>query len=312
MIMKISSMENALIAFLVLYLCSSCTTVKKTPVYTIEYKSFTREIKIPAPTKEEREEFNENVKGDFVTVTKENGKTYSGYVTENKKFLDKVMKPILDPYLEKLAKKHPVEIINTLAIFGHEAYFTYFGKEYFNWGGDLLDLDDPQEKGPRFGYRYGFDCSGFASMPYDLGVYVGLLNAEDEAMVFSSKGFEIYTKKHNIKDKGGRDGTTNRFRVDTADMRSLGREIFRVKKSSYADPADLEKLQAGDIVLLPEGHAGIVVEILGDFYYLEAGGWVCPLHGGLPFRINEALNLFSEKGELVIRRSLPDYGKIRK
>lgn len=75
--------------------------VKKTQVYTIDYKSFTREIKIPAPTRKEREEFNENVKGDFVTVTKENGKTYSGYVTENKKFLDKVMMPILTPYVNE-------------------------------------------------------------------------------------------------------------------------------------------------------------------------------------------------------------------
>lgn len=293
-----------------LLLASSCTIIKKKEVFTIEYKSFERRIPIPAPTEELKREFNENVIGELKTITKDNGKTYKGYVTENKKFLDKVMKPALAPYKEELARMHPVEMINTVALFGHEAYFTYFGKEYFSWGGDLFDLDDPQEKGPRYEYRFGFDCSGFASMPYELAVYMGVLNPEDEAAVFCSKGFEFYAKKNGIEDKGGRDGTSNNFRMDTIDMRKLGREIFRVKKDSYPDDTDLEKLQAGDIVLLPEGHAGIVVEILGDFYYLEAGGWVCPPNGGLPFQIREALKIFSEKGELVIKRSLPDYGKI--
>lgn len=295
-----------------LILALSCTTVKKEKVFTIDYNSFQRRIPIPAPTDELRKEFNENVIGEKKTIAKYNGKTYTGYVTENRKFLEKVMKPALEPYKEELAQMHPVEMINTIALFCHEIYFTYFGKEYFSWGGDLFDLDDPQEKGPRYEYKYGFDCSGFAAMPYETAAYMGLLNPEDESAVFCSKGFEAYARKRGIEDKGGRDGASNNYRVDTIDMRNLGREIFRVPKDSYPDDANLEKLQAGDIVLLPEGHVGIVVEIRGDFYYLEAGGWVCPPNGGLPFQIREALKIFSEKGELAIKRSLPDYGRIRK
>jgi len=287
-------------------LLASCGILHPRSPYTVDYSSFSRKIPMPHLSKSIRDKFNSKREGEFVTIKKQDGTEVSGYVTDNRAFMEKVMIPTLEPHLYTLKQMDPVERINTLTLFGHEIYRTFIGRDYFSWGGDLSDLDDPQEKGPNYKKRYGFDCSGFASMPYTLAVELDLLDPEEEAAVFSPQGFEHYSRKHGIEDKGGRGGTSNRYRVDTADMKNLGREIFRVPKEGEALPEDLAKLQAGDIVLLPEGHAGIVVEIEGAFYYLEAGGWVCPPNGGLPFEIAEALRIFAKKGELVIKRSLPD------
>jgi hypothetical protein len=199
----------------------------------------------------------------------------------------------------------PTEQINALALFGHETYRTWFGRDAFAWGGHLHDLDDPQESGPNFQNRYGMDCSGFVSLPYELAVDFGLMDATDPAAVFSSQGFRHYAETHGLQDRGGRGGTANNWRVDTVDMNNLGRLIFTVPKDGAPAEEDLLKLQPGDIVLGP-GHVGLVVEIEGEFYYLEHGGWVVPPNGALPYRIKPALVIFAEKGELKIKRSLPD------
>src|SRR5690606_39026659 len=119
--------------------------------------------------------------------------------------------------------------------------------------------------------------------------------------------FELHARAHGMTDKGGREGTTNNWRVDTADLAKLGRVIFTIPKDGEPAPEDLLKLQAGDVVLMP-GHAGLVVEIRGRFYYLESGGWVVPPNGGLPHEIGDALRIFAGIGPLEIRRSIPDHG----
>ena len=295
---------------IILLITSSCSLFHRPNPHTISYDSFPRRIPIPELSKEQKDKFNYEREGDFVRLDKPGGESVSGYVTDNMSFLEEVMAPSLEPHMEDLSRMHPVEMMNTLLLFSHETYRTYFSTSYFSWGGDLLDLDDPQEKGPNFKKRYGFDCSGFASMPYELAVYLDLLKAEEDSAVFSSKGFAMNAKKHGLEDKGGRGGTSNRFRVDTADMKNLGRDILTIEENTAPTPEDVEKMQAGDIVLLPKGHAGIIAEIQGQLYYLEAGGIVCPPNGGLPFEITEALTMFSQQGELVIKRSLQAYGRI--
>ena len=145
-------------------------------------------------------------------------------------------------------------------------------------------------------------------MPYELAVYFGLINPEDESAVFSSKGFEIYSKKHNIKDEGGTDGMSNNFRVDTVDMMKLGRVIISVDKGGSLSEEDIKKLQPGDIAGI-EGHVGIIVDINGKLYYLESGGQVVPPRGWKPIPVAEAIKIFAKNGLVIIRRSLPDYKK---
>lgn len=277
----------------------------------ISYDAFPRRIAIEPPTKELRREFYPEAKADWIELTRPDGTKVAGYANSNRAFLEKVIAPHIERHRAELAAMHSVELINTLSLFCHELLQVYFGGEgSFSWGGDILDLDDPQIRGPRYEYRYGFDCSGFASMPYELAVHFGFWRPEEPAAVFSSPGFELYSRAQGLPDKGGRDGASNRFRVDTADMRNLGRVIFTVPDKGKPEPADLEKLQAGDVVLLPAGHVGLIVEILGEFYFLESGGWVVPLNNYLPYAAGPALEIFAGYGPLEIRRSLPDTGRL--
>ncbi len=276
-----------------------------------EYKSYVDRIEIPEPTDEQRKIFNRGAPADKKTITKDNGLTVTGYVTGNREFLEHVIEPIITPHVKELSSRHPVEIINTLSLFSYEIYRLYFGKgteswSYYRWGGDVLDLDDSQTRGHRFRYRYGLDCSGYASMPYELAVYFDLIAPEDEAAVFSSQGFEIYCKKHGIADKGGTGGTSNRYRVDTSDMQNLGREIMSVEKGGIPAFEDIRKLQAGDVVVGP-GHAGILVEIHGDLFYTEVGRTVIPPKGKTLTLVFSGLVQFARDYPLTVRRSLPDY-----
>jgi hypothetical protein len=297
---------KTLLLVLVLAFASACASK---PPLMMGYDDFPRAIPIPEPTAEQRARFDPTRQGDVITISKEGGKTFSGHHTENSAFLEEVITPALEPHLDELADLDPVERINALALFGHEIFRVYFGPDAFAWGGHLHDLDDPQESGPNFQNRFGLDCSGFASLPYELAVHFNLMAADDPAAIFCSQGWERFATENGLIDKGGRDGTTNNWRVDTADFARLGRVIFTVPKDGTAAPENLKKLQAGDVVLMP-GHAGLVVEIKGHFYYLEHGGWVVPPNGGLPFEIGEALTVFAKQGPLEIRRSLPDSGRI--
>jgi hypothetical protein len=275
------------------------------PLPVVEYDSFPRLIPVPMPTPEDREVFFPARQGDVVTVTKEDGVTFTGHVTENAAFLRAVLMPALLPHREQLAAMDPVDQINALTLFGHETYRTWFGRDAFAWGGHVHDLDDPQESGPNFQNRFGLDCSGFAALPYELALELELMGPGDPAAVWTSRGFELYARAHGLKDRGGRGGTSNNWRVDTVDMTQLGREIFKVPKGGAPRDEDLALLQPGDLILAP-GHVGLAVEINGAPYYLEHGGWVCPPNGALPFAMREAMVIFAEKGELTVRRSLPD------
>ena len=300
------------LVLILLFITISCVRFQQFRASSIEpslwYQSLSYKIEIPTPTQEQRAKFNRRAKGEIKTIRKENGRIITGSVTNNKEFLEEVMKPLVLPYVDELKQKHPAEIISALTLFGFEIYHVYFGREFFRWAGDILDLDEPQKVGIRHKYRYGLDCSGFASMPYELAVYFGLMNPEDESAVFSSRGFEIYSKKHNIKDEGGTDGTSNNFRVDSIDMMKLGSVIVSVDKGGSLSEENIKKLQPGDIAGR-EGHVGIIVDINGKLYYLESGGQVVPPRGWKPIPVAEAIKIFAENGPVIIQRSLPDYKK---
>lgn len=258
-------------------------------------------IVIPNISDSLKAEFNRNVLSEFTSLKKENEKEISGYKTKNKLFLEKVITPIITPHLNELAQKSPTEIINTLTLFGFEIYQRYFGKDFYRWGGDILDLDDPQDRSIRYKYAFGLDCSGLSAMPYELAVHFKLLNP-DQAL-FSSKGYEKYCLENGKQDIGGREETSNNFRLDTPELAELGNEVFKLEKNQVPTEEQIKLLQPGDIVGR-SGHFGIIAEINDEPYYFESGGWVVPNNDGIPVQAFEALKTFALSGAITIRRCL--------
>jgi hypothetical protein len=269
----------------------------------VEYGSFDRAIEVVSPSPGLQSRFNRDLPGVAATVTKDT-LVLRGFVTRNREFLDSVMLPALRPRLEELKRMPVNELIGDLTLFTHETYRSWFGPGFYRWGGDMLDLDDPQEEGNRARSLFGLDCSGFASAPYEIAVYAGLLAPDDSAALFSSAGFALYARAHGMEDLGGRRKTSNRFRVDTHDLLRLGQEVLRVPKGGSPDKAQLALLRSGDIVGRT-GHVGIIVQIEGEPYYLESGGSVLPRNGNFPHKAGPALTIFARGGELTVRRALP-------
>jgi len=274
-----------------------------------DYDDFPRKIEIPAPTPQLASRYNGSVLAEWTSLRKDNGKTIEGYVSDNRSFFETVMAPAIESRLDYYRTRPVIEAINDFALLGHETYRTWIGREFYRWGGDLFDLDDPQAEGIRHDRRYGIDCSGFASLPYEIAVHYGLLKPEEPSAVFSSKGFESFCRTHGHKDRGGRGGTSNRYRVDSSEMAELGREVIHIPQGGKASPEEIAKCQAGDL-MGRSGHFGIIVEIQGELYYLESGGWVCPPRGYRPWPLAESIEIFAQGGPLTVRRSLEDYGKL--
>lgn len=258
-------------------------------------------ISIPDITEAQRAEFNPNVESEFTSVIEEDGSEFSGYKTNNKVFLEKVIAPLIKPHLSQISQMKQTEIINYFTLFSFEIYQRYFGKSFYRWGGDILDLDDPQEKGVRNNFAYGLDCSGFVASPYELAVYFGLMK-EDETL-FASSGYRKYCLANDKQDIGGREGSSNNYRLDTQELAELGREDFRLEKGQIPTIEQIKLLRPGDIVGR-SGHFGIIAELKGEPYYLESGGWVVPKNGGIPAYAFEALKIFASSGSISVRRCL--------
>lgn len=274
-----------------------------------DYGDFPRGIEVPPRTPELAAIYNGSASAERVSLRKEDGKTVEGYVSDNRSFFETVMAPAIEKRLDDYRTRPVIEAINDFALFGHETYRNWIGREFYRWGGDLFDLDDPQEEGIRHDLRYGIDCSGFASLPYEIAVHYALLRPQEPGAVFSSKGFEYFCQTQGYQDRGGRGGSTNRYRVDSSEMAKLGREVIHIPQGEKASPEQIDKCQAGDLMGRP-GHFGIIVEIQGELYYLESGGWVCPQRGYRPWPLAESIEIFAQGGPLTIRRSLEDYGKL--
>lgn len=118
-----------LFIFVIAFSCSQSNTNNSSlyPLQTL--------IPIPPPSDEQKRKFNLEAKSEFVTPDDSSGIKFSGYKTNNKKFLEEVISPLITPYLSELRNKSQTEIINTLTLFGYEIYQTYFGKNFYRWGG---------------------------------------------------------------------------------------------------------------------------------------------------------------------------------
>lgn len=247
-------------------------------------------------------EFSLNTLSDS-TLSMRNGKMITGYRTQNKKFLDEVLRPAVESGKSRLAHLSQREIVNQLTIFAFQAYQQVFGKGFYRWGGDILDLDDPQYESIRHKFKYGLDCSGMSVVGYELAAYLGLVKGEE--LVFSSPGFRYYCETTGFKDGGALDGGSNNFRLDTKELDQLGTLITRIEKREEISEEKVKSFRAGDIVGR-DGHFGVIVESNSKLYYLESGGWVVPQIGGRPVEILQAINKFAENGYVSVRRCIND------
>ncbi len=299
-------MRIILIVLLLSFICSANTGVFTTekPEKTLHYKPV-KEFTIPAGSMDTSliTEFNLKRIGDFVSVTQVSKKRVEGYKTSNFDFMKRVLEPGIIPFLDTLKKLPTDAVINTLTIYIFQKYQQYFGPSFYRWGGDLLDLDDPQIQGTRFKGRFGLDCSGFAVSGFELAVYLGLIKLSDEMSLFSHEGFFQHCVKTGTKDVGGRDNASNNYRLDTRDLSRLGTIVFTYKKGSKINYEDLMKVQPGDLVGR-DGHFGVVVFINGLPYYLESGGNVLSKSNGNPVPLDKALQIFSKGGNLYVRRAV--------
>lgn len=300
-------MKKIIIVFplvlIIISLLISCSGNLVNKNNTIDYYEFNKLINPLKPNTQDLLKYNSKTPGDFITTTKGETKI-EGYVTGNKTFYNNIIKPELLKYLDTLKKMPQANSINQIALFVHQTYGIYFGKDFYRWGGDINDLDDPQGKKFRGEFKYGLDCSGFTTSAYEIAVDLGIINDQDSAAQFSSKGFKHYCEKYGFLDSGGIDNTSNNFRVDTKELAILGSLVFTVPAGGEPTEAEVQLLQPGDIVGR-SGHFGIIVFINNKPYYLESGGWVVPQNGGLPYSAKEALKIFAQNGILFVRRVLP-------
>ncbi|NWF90176.1 MAG: hypothetical protein HXY50_12040 [Ignavibacteriaceae bacterium] len=295
--MKLKSRFLLFLLFVAASISFNCSNknLHKDPPYPLQ-----KMIVIPEPTAEQLTEFNADIESEFTTIEK-GTKKISGYRTNNKLFLQKIITPIIKPHLKELVEKSPSEIINTLTLFGYEIFQKYLGQNFYRWGGDIFDLDDPQDRSHRYQCTYGLDCSGFAALPYELAVHYNLLPKEEA--LFASKGYEFYCSQNQLQDVGGREETSNNFRLDTRELAELGKVVFKLEKNQTPTPEQINLLKPGDIVGR-SGHFGIIAFINGEPYYLESGGWVVPKNNGVPVKAIEALKIFAASGSITIRRCL--------
>lgn len=294
--------KQLLFIFPLFFIFFSCTSTSELMNHSIDSEELNCIIKLNKASIKNLKEFSLNTLSDS-SLSMRNGKVVTGYRTQNKKFLDEVIKPAVDSYKSQLILINQREIINQLSIFAFQAYQQVFGKGFYRWGGDILDLDDPQYESIRHKYKYGLDCSGMAVAGYELAAYLGLVKGEE--LLYSSQGFRYYCETTGFKDGGALDGGSNNFRLDTKELDQLGTLIIRIEKGGVIPEEKVKILRSGDIVGR-NGHFGVIVESNSKLYYLESGGWVVPEIGGRPVEIKQAINKFAENGYVSVRRCIGD------
>ncbi|HDR03991.1 MAG TPA: hypothetical protein ENN84_01920 [Candidatus Marinimicrobia bacterium] len=290
----------SIILFLALFAFSSCKNNTETDDSVWHSRPLPGLISIPKASKLQKEKFNAEALADSFILGM-NGNRHIMYECCNREFLDEIIMPAILPYTPKLRELSYAEIVNEVTIFTFQIYQHYFGSSFYRWAGDIFDLDDAQPTGIEIKRRYGLDCSGFSSAPYEIAVYAGLI--PDSIALFSTQGFKIYCQMTGFRDEGALDGGGNRFRLDTRELDLLGDELFRIAKNGTPSDKEIALLQPGDIVGR-NGHFGIIAFLNGEAYYFESGGWVVPVNGGNPVKAKAAMKKFAQNGYLTIRRCL--------
>ncbi len=281
-----------------------------TPPLRVDFDDFPRAIPVPEVSGELAAIYNADAEGDFIAeyTQADMADTLDGYVTDNRSFFTEVLRPAVEPYLDSLNNLEKYQAVNVLTLFIHESFQDFFGLSYYRWGGDITDRDQPQPPGyTRSTKRYGMDCSGFAASPYEVAVLLGILDSTKYESAFSCFGFKhICETDPEISDGGGRGGSANNYRLEVSDMAKIGETITTIPSGTTPTDAQMQLMQAGDLVI-KSGHAGILIEIYDELYFLESGGGTLREDGlYTPYRAKEALADFAASRTTSIRRCLPE------
>jgi hypothetical protein len=277
----------------------------------IGFNDFARALPLPERSPERSAVYHASAIGDFIPAYTQPDltDTLDGYVTNNFDFFENVLLPELLPRLDSLKTIQKYQALNALTLFIYESYQLFFGDSFYRWGGDITDRDQPQTamSNSTSTLRYGMDCSGFGAAPFEVAVLLGLLDSTREESAFSSFGFKyICENDPAISDGGGREGSTNNFRMEVSDMYKVGELITSIPSGGSPTDAQMALMQAGDIVLR-SGHMGILVEINEELYFLESGGSTVSQDDlYLPYHAKEALADFASRRTVSIKRCLPE------
>ncbi|MDD3715637.1 MAG: hypothetical protein PHT46_00875 [Candidatus Marinimicrobia bacterium] len=277
----------------------------------IGFNDFARALPIPERSPERSAVYNASAIGDFIPAYTQPDltDTLDGYVTDNFNFYEAVLLPELLPRTDSLKTIQKYQAVNALTLFIYESYQLFFGDSFYRWGGDITDRDQPQtaESHSTSTKRYGMDCSGFGASPFEAAVLLGILDSTLDESAFSSFGFKhICENDPAVSDGGGREGSTNNYRMEVSDMYKVGTLITTIASGSTPTDAQMAMMQAGDVVLR-SGHMGILVEINETLYFLESGGsTVSEDNLYQPYRAKEALADFASRRSTEIRRCLPE------
>ena len=276
----------------------------------IAFNAFTRVIPIPEVTPALEAVFNDTATGDYIAeyTQPDMTDTLDGFVTDNSAFYTQVLEPAIAPYLDSLKILQKYQAVNALSLFIYESYQDFIGLSFYRWGGDITDHDQPQTLGhTRSDKRYGMDCSGFGVSPFEAAVLLGILDSTDTESAFSWFGFRhICQTDEAVSDGGGRNGSTNNFRLEVSDMTKVGELITTISSGARPTDAQMDLMQAGDVVI-KSGHMGILVEINEELYFLESGGSTVDEEGlYTPYLAIDALEDFAGSRTTTIRRCLPN------
>ena len=275
------------------------------------FDDFARAIPIPAVTPQLQSVFYDGAEGDSIAEYTQTDMvdTLSGYVTDNSSFYAEVMYPTLEPYIDSLRSLQKYQAVNVLTLFIYESYMDFFGNSFYRWGGDITDRDQPQNSWSHSTSieRYGMDCSGFGASPFEAAVLLGILDSTDTESAFSWFGFRhICRTDEAVSDGGGRNGSTNNFRLEVSDMAKVGELITTISSGTRPTDTQMDLMQAGDVVI-KSGHMGILVEVNEELYFLESGGSTVNEEGlYTPYLAQDALEDFAGYRTTTIRRCLPD------
>lgn len=286
-----------------------------TPPKRIGFDSFTRAIPVPAVTPSLQTIFYDGATGDFIDeyTQPDMTDTLDGYVTDNTAFFEQVLSPAIAPYLDSLKTLQKYQAVNALTLLIFESYMDFFSEDYshgfYRWGGDITDRDQPQTatSNSTSYERYGMDCSGFAAAPFEAAVLLEILDSTLVESAFSWFGFRhICRTDEAVSDGGGRNGSTNNYRLEVSDMAKVGELITTISSGTRPTDAQMELMQAGDVVI-KSGHMGILVEINEELYFLESGGSTVNEEGlYTPYLAQDALEDFAGSRTTTIRRCLPE------
>jgi hypothetical protein len=198
-------------------------------------------------------------------------KTDAGFVTSNVDLYRNLLRPSILQNRIALQLLDTSQKLNALQLLTFLVYDAYLGKpdqagHFYRWGGDIYDIDLPQQNDIRTSKAFGLDCSGYVAAGFDIAILEGLFtDAEINAAPF------LLTRKENLADIVP--GTPSDLRLNVSDFQKIGVEYFN--ETNAFDSRMEGVLQAGDFIVIPRApgifpHVVSIVKIGTQLFVAES------------------------------------------